>query len=100
MFIEFLQVYLPIIINVLLIAVLIIAIIIGLKLTEFLDKTNHIVDSVSEKVDSLNGLFRAIDFATDKVNDLTTKAVDLIASGLSKVFHRKSKKQMKEDEDL
>lgn len=99
MFVDFLQVYLPIIINILLIVVLVIAIIIGIKFSEFMDKANHVADSVSEKVDSLNGLFRAIDFATDKVNDITTRAVEAIATGISRIFSRKSKK-VKEEEDL
>ena len=100
MFIEFLQIYLPIIINILLIVVLVIAIIIGIKLTDLIDKINHVADSVSEKVDSLNGIFRAIDFATDKVNSLTNKAVDSIVSGISKLFRRKSKKIDIEKEEI
>ena len=78
MFYEFLQMFLPIIIYLLLIAVLIIAIIIGIKCVTLLNNVNHITESISDKVDSLNGLFRAIDFATDKVSEVTTKIVDTI----------------------
>ena len=100
MFLEFLQIYLPIIINILLIVALVVAIIIGLKISQFMDKANHVADSISDKVDSLNGIFRAIDFATDKVNDLTTRAVEAIISGASKLFHRKSKNKKEEEIDL
>ena len=100
MFVEFLQVYLPIIINVLLIVFLIVAIIIGIKLSDLIDKANHVADSVSEKLDSLNGLFKAIDFASDKVNSITNKTVDAIVSALSKIFSRRSKKiKFDEEED-
>ncbi|MBE6159376.1 MAG: hypothetical protein E7159_06095 [Firmicutes bacterium] len=100
MFYEFLQMFLPIIIYLLLIAVLIIAIIIGIKCVTLLNNVNHLTESISDKVDSLNGLFRAIDFATDKVSEVTTKIVDTIVSGVSKVVHRKSKKEKEEEEDL
>jgi uncharacterized protein YoxC len=100
MFYEFLQMFLPIIIYLLLIAVLIIAIIIGIKCVTLLNNVNHLTESISDKVDSLNGLFRAIDFATDKVSEVTTKIVDTIVSGVSKVVHRKSKKKIEEEEDL
>jgi uncharacterized protein YoxC len=92
--------FLPIIIYLLLIAVLIIAIIIGIKCVTLLNNVNHLTESISDKVDSLNGLFRAIDFATDKVSEVTTKIVDTIVSGVSKVVHRKSKKKKEEEEDL
>ena len=90
--VEFLQVYLPIVVNILLIVFLIVAIIIGIKVSDLIDKTNHVADSISEKLDSLNGIFKAIDFATDKVNSIANKAVDSIVSGISKIFGKKAKK--------
>ena len=98
MFIDFLQVFLPLVIYILLIVVLIVLIVVGFKFANFLDKINHVVDSVSDKVDSLNGIFHAIDFATDKVSDFTTAIVDKVVSTLSKLFNRK-KKIEEEDED-
>jgi len=97
MFIEFLQVFLPIIIYILLIVALIVLIIVGFKFANFLDKINHVTDSVSDKVDSLNGLFHAIDFATDKVSEFSAKIVDVIVASISKLVHRSKKN--KEDED-
>lgn len=99
MFVEFLQVFLPIIINILLVALLVVAIIIGFKTIDMMDKMNHVVDSVSNKVDSLNGVFRAIDFATDKFNELTNKMVEGIVSGVGRIFKRKNKKSKLEEEE-
>ena len=99
---EFLQVFLPIIIYILLIVVLIIAVIIGLKISTLLDKFNHVTDSLSDKVDSLNGIFHVIDFATDRLNDITTKAVEYIAASVTKLVSKKNKKikveKIKEEE--
>ena len=97
---EFLQVFLPILIYILLIVALIVLIVIGFKVSALLDKINHVADSVSDKIDTLNKLFRVIDIATDKVNDITTKVVDTIVGGLSHIIHRKSNKKESEDEDL
>ena len=99
MYYEFLEMLLPIIIYLLLIAVLIIAIVIGIKVVTLLNNVNHLTESISDKVDSLNGIFKAIDFATDKVSDFTTKAVDKIIGLFSKVGRRKSKIK-EEEEDL
>ncbi len=100
MFYEFLEMFLPIIIYLLLIAVLIIAIIIGIKCVTLINNINHLTESISQKVDSLNGIFKAIDFATDKVNEITSKVVDAVVSGVSSLVHRKSKKKKEEEEDL
>jgi hypothetical protein len=54
--------------------------------------------SSSDKVDSLNGIFHVIDFATDKVSDFTTKVVDKIVGTFSRLMHRKS--NIEEEEDL
>ena len=99
--VEFLQVYLPIIIYILLIVVLIIAIIIGVKISNLLDKVNHVTDSVSDKIDSLNGIFHVIDFATDRVNEVATRVVDFLSANVSKFINRKSKKdKIEKEEDL
>ena len=100
MFYEFLEMFLPIIIYLLLITVLIIAIVIGIKCVTLVNNLNHLTESISQKVDSLNGVFKAIDFATDKVNEITSKVVEVVVSGVSNLVHRKSKKNKEEEEDL
>lgn len=100
MFYEFLEMFLPIIIYLLLITVLIIAIIIGIKCVTLVNNMNHLTESISQKVDSLNSIFKAIDFATDKVNEITSRVVEVIVSGVSNLVHRKSKKNKEEEEDL
>ena len=97
MFVEFLQVFLPLVIYILLIVVLIVLIVVGFKFANFLDKINHVVDSVSQKIDSLNGLFHVIDFATDKVSEFSTAIVERVISTITKFSRRKNKN--KEDED-
>jgi uncharacterized protein YoxC len=66
--VDFLGQMLPIIIYILLIGLLIIGIIIGIKLIITMNKVEKIVDDVDKKVQSLNGFFNAINFATDKIN--------------------------------
>ena len=53
MFVEFLQVFLPLVVYILLIIILVVGIIIGLKTIKTLDKLNQVVDDVSKKVSSL-----------------------------------------------
>ncbi len=97
MFFDFLQVFLPIVINILLIVVLIIVILIGYKVLIFMNDINDILDNVNKKLNSLNGIFNVIDLATDKVNDAVTVLVEKISNGITKVFKRKSKNKVKEE---
>ena len=98
MFVEFLQVYLPIIIYILLIVFLSFAIILTFKLIMTMDKIDKVVDSVSNKVESLNGLFKIIDFITDGVSGITDKVNESILGITTKIFHKKDKKESDEDE--
>lgn len=93
MFLEFLQVFLPIVIYILLIVFLIIGIIIGIKLIGLMDNVERIVSSVGDKLESLNGIFNVIDFATDKLTLVTDKVVDALTGFISKLIHKKSKKE-------
>ena len=88
--------FLPIIIYVLLIILLIIGIILGIKSIITINKVEKVVDDVSEKVESLNGLFQIVDFTTDKLVSITDKVIDGVSSLASKLFFRKKKN--KEDE--
>lgn len=97
---EFLQEFLPIIIYVLLIIILIVGIVIGIKFIKTLSKLEKVVDDVNDKVQSLNGFFHIIDFATDKIVALSDKVVDGLATIISKLFFGKKKnKKEKEDEE-
>jgi uncharacterized protein YoxC len=50
-----------------------------------MDKINDIVDDVSEKVESLNGIFKIFGFASDKLSILSTKLVDGVVSLINKI---------------
>ena len=70
--------FLPVIIYILLIILLIVGIILGIKSIITVNKVEKVVDDVSEKVESLNGLFQIV---------------------ASKIFFRKKVKKVKEEEN-
>ncbi len=87
---------LPIIIYFLLIVMLIVSIILIIKIISTINKVDQVVDDVNDKVQSLNGFFRVIDFTTDRIVSLSDKVVDLISNGINRLISSKSKKR-KED---
>ena len=99
--IEFLGSVLPIIIYVLLIIILIVGIILGIKTITTMGKVEKVVDNVSDKVESLNGIFSIIDFTTDKLALITDKVVDSVSGVISKLFKKKTKQvsTKKEEEE-
>lgn len=92
---EFLGNFLPIVIYILLIGLLIIGIIIGIKLIITMNKVEKIVDDVDKKVQSLNGFFNAINFATNKLNSFYEKLISNVTNIVEKLFT----KRKGEDED-
>lgn len=96
---EFLQIFLPIVIYFLLIIILIVGIILGIKFIRTTTKIEKVVDDVNDKVQSLNGLFSIIDFTTDKIVGLTDKLVDKISLLISKLFFRRNKERKEDKED-
>ncbi len=93
--IEALNTILPIFIYILLIALLIVGIILGIKLIITIDKVNVIVDDVTEKVNSLNNIFKVINGISDKFSFLSSKVTDTVISLISKIGNKK----YREDED-
>ncbi len=91
--------FLPVIIYILLIILLIVGIILGIKSIITVNKVEKVVDDVSEKVESLNGLFQIVDFTTDKIVTMTDKIVDTVGAIASKIFFRKKVKKVKEEEN-
>jgi uncharacterized protein YoxC len=90
--------FLPIIIYILLIIILVIGIILGVKTIITLNKVERVVDSVNDKVETLNGLFHIVDYTTDKIALATDKVVDGITGFVSKMLFSK-KKNKKEESD-
>lgn len=99
MFLEFLQVFLPLVVYVLLIIILIVGIIIGIKAIKTLDKVDRVVDDVQNKVSSLNSLFSIIDITTDKIVSITDRVVEAASGIIGKIFKKKDKKKIAEKEN-
>lgn len=99
--VEFLQVYLPITIYVLLIILIIIGIILSIRLLGAMDKVDGIIANVESKVNSLNGLFNVIDFTTDKIANISDRVVEFIGGAFSRIASfgasRRRKKKEKDD---
>ena len=65
-----------------------------MKLIITMNKIENVVDDISDKVDSLNGLFSIIDFTTDKLATISERVTNGIALFINKIF-----KKGKVDED-
>jgi hypothetical protein len=96
--IESLNIALPIFVNVLLIILLVIGIIFVIKLIIVIDKVNEITDNVSEKVKSLDNIFRLFNGISDKFGLLTSKIVDSFISLFSKISPKKRKEDIEDYE--
>lgn len=95
---EFLEVYLPAVVNVLLIILIIVGIVLGVRLINTINRINEVIDNVENKVNSLNGLFNVINFTTDKITMISDKVVEGV-TGLIKRFSKKRYSSEMEDDD-
>ena len=88
---------LPIIIYFLLIVLLIILVVLVIRALSTLKKVDKIVDSVGEKIETLNGAFGLIDMLTDKISALGDFVVNIISNKISSLFAKKRKKKEEEE---
>lgn len=88
-----LMVSLPIVIYFLLIILLIICIILGIRFIITMKKIEGVVDDINDKVQSLNGFFNIIDFATDKISSIIDIIVNFITDKISWIFKKKKKEE-------
>jgi len=95
--IDFLQVYLPICIYVLLIILLIICIVLGVRVINAMDKVDALLDNIKNKVNTLNGFFNVIDFTTDKISQFSDKLTDLASGLIKRIMGRRNRKDEEED---
>ena len=95
---EFLEVYLPTVVNILLIILLVVGIVLGVRLINTINRINEILDNVEAKVNSLNGLFNVINFTTDKITTISDKVVAGV-TGLINRFSKKKYSSEMEDDD-
>lgn len=88
---ESLTVSLPVVIYFLLIILLIICIVLGIRFIITMKKIESVVDDINDKVQSLNGLFNIIDFATSKVSSIIEGITGFITNKISGIFKKKKK---------
>ena len=75
---------------------LVVLIILGIKLIVTMNKIENVVDDINGKVKSLNGLFSAIDYTTDKLALFSDKFTNIVTSFIKKLFVRKEKSEENE----
>jgi len=73
----------------LLLILLIVLIILGIKMIITLNKVDHVVDDVNNKLGRIEGLFEIVDTATDAISLVNDKLVASIYGIFQKVFGRK-----------
>ena len=81
--------FLPILLYILGSILLVVLIILGIKLIITMNKIEIVVDDITKKVKSLDGLFSIIDMTTDKLAMLSDKVGDGVSLFIKKVFRRK-----------
>lgn len=96
---EFLQAFLPIVIYFLLIILIVVLIILGIKFLITVGKIEKIVDDVTEKIESVSPIFNVLGYASNRVTTVLDTAFEFIESLIVKLFKKKNKIEMEEDED-
>lgn len=96
---EFVNVFLPVLMYSLLSVLIVVLIVLGIRLLETVNRVNKLLDDVEKKMDSMNGLFNVMDFVTTKATIVTDTIASTIIGAVSNlVKKRKQKKEDVEDE--
>lgn len=93
---DVLNAILPVLLYIFGIILLIVLIILGIRMIQVLDKVEHIVDNVEEKVNSFNGFFDILDKTGYSISMIGDKVISLVSGIISKIFN----KNKKNEEDL
>lgn len=93
---EELNIVLPVLLYTFGVILLIVLIILGIRLIQVVDKVDKLVDNVDDKVNSLDGFFKAMDKTAYGVSVISDKVIDGLISLVSKIFN---KNKNKEEED-
>jgi hypothetical protein len=93
--VEFVNVFLPVLMYSLLSVLIVVLIVLGIRLLETVNRVNKLLDDVEKKMDSMNGLFNVMDFVTTKATVLTDTIASTIIGAVSNLV--KKRKQKKED---
>lgn len=73
-------------------------IVLVIKLVSSINRVNTILDSVQNKMKTVDKAFGAVDRIVDSFSMVTDKVVDGIAGGINKIFSHKKKKTKIDDE--
>ena len=92
---EFVNVFLPVLMYSLLSVLIVVLIVLGIRLLETVNRVNKLLDDVEKKMDSMNGLFNVMDFVTTKATIVTDTIASTIMGADSNLV--KKRKQKKED---
>lgn len=87
------EVGLPVLLYTFGIILLIVLIILGIRMIKILEKFEMVVDDISNKVSTLDGLFNAIERTTDGINSITSKVSYTMVNIFSKIFRKKRKEK-------
>ena len=93
---EFLNVFLPIVLYLVAIVLIVVFIIVGIKLINVLDKVDRVVDNVEDKINSFNGALAVMTKTADGIASISDSVINSVSLGVSRlvnVFHRRKKKK-------
>lgn len=88
---------LPVVVYILSSILLVTLIILTIKVIITMNKIEKIVDNITVKIKTLDGVFSVIEIATNKFTSITDKVIDVIASLIQKVFNSKGKEKDKNE---
>ncbi len=88
---------LPVVVYILSSILLVTLIILTIKVIITMNKIEKIVDNITVKIKTLDGVFSVIEIATNKFTSITDKVIDVITSLIQKVFNSKGKEKDKNE---
>ena len=80
---------LPIVLYILGAILLVALIVLTIKLIITMDKIEKVVDNITVKVKSLDGVFEVASLGSNKVTFVTDKVVDIISMIIDKIFNKR-----------
>lgn len=90
---EALDIILPVLLYIVGIILLIVLIILGIRIIQILNKCERVIDNIEVKVNSLNGVFNAIDKTAYGISMISDKVISSIVTMISKIFNKKKDKE-------
>lgn len=90
---EFVNVFLPVLMYSLLSVLIVVLIVLGIRLLETVNRVNKLLDDVEKKMDSMNGLFNVMDFVTTKATIVTDTIASTIIGAVSNLVKKENRKR-------